>query len=394
MDHDGPGGVLRSRGVPALLATSFVGRLPTAMSALALVRLVVDDGGGYGYASVLSSAYIVAGMIGQPALARVVDRTGHRRPVLAGAAVVATLAFCLTAAVVGTPWLAVAGAATAGLSTPPIEPTLRSLWPQLVSGPSALRAAYGVDATVQEIGFVLGPLVTALGIAALGAEGNVVLMGAVGLVGGLLFASRREVAGSAAVGVEGRHGSPLTSSAFRRLVLVVTGVAAPVGALTVLATAYAERAGAPSIGPWALALNAAGALAGALLVSRFPPRRPPADLVRPVAVVLGVLYLPLAVWTLPTAAGLAAAAVAGLSLPPFLTQVFAQTPSAVVSHHVNEANAWVISAFSIGATTGTLLAGFAVEWQGARGIGGALVVAAALAVGGATAARPRRLALG
>lgn len=388
--------VLRRRGVRYLLATSFVGRLPAAMSALALVRLVVDDGGSYGYASVLSSAYIVAGMAGQPLLARAVDRTGQRRLVLLAASVIATAGFIVTGLTVGTPVAAVAAAAVAGLATPPIESTLRSLWTTLFSSPRDLGSAYAVDAAVQESGFIVGPLVTAVGIAAFGTQGNVILMAAIGLAGGTLFAAHprlaRVVVPPRAHGTE--HGSPLTSPAFRRILLVVVGISAPVGCLAVLATAYGERHGTPGLGAWAVALNATGALCGALLMARFPLRVPPARAILPLAVGLAALYLPLALSVLPPAGWLTAAFLSGPCLPPLLTQIYAQTTRAVRASHANEANAWVVSAFSIGATVGTLLAGFAVDAAGMRGIALAIVTASLAAGLAATAAaRPDLLSL-
>ena len=388
--------VLRRDGVRYLLLTSFVGRLPTAMSALALVRLVVDDGGGYGFASVLSSAYIVAGMVGQPALARAVDRSGRRRLVLVAGAAVATVAFAATALLVDRAVAAVAAVTVAGLATPPIESTLRSLWAGMFRDGAQLRSAYAVDAAVQEVGFIVGPLLTAAGIALFGAGRNVVLMAVLGLVGGLLFAVHPRLASSGmprrAPGE--RHGSPLSSPAFRRVLVTVSGAAVPVGTLAVLATAYAGSHDRPGIGPWAVALNATGALLGALALARFPLRATPAHALRPLALGLAALYLPLAVWSLPAGAWLSAALLSGVALPPLLTQVFAQTPLAVREHHANEANAWVVSAFAVGAAAGTLLSGFAVQWRDTWGITIAIGLGALVAAACATVAAPRQLALG
>jgi predicted MFS family arabinose efflux permease len=387
--------VLRRDGVRYLLLTSFVGRLPAAMSALALVRLVVDDGGSYGLASVLSSAYIVAGMVGQPLLARAVDRTGRRRLVLVAGTVVATVAFTATAFLVDRAVAAVAAVTLAGLATPPIESTLRSLWVRLFADDAQLRSAYAVDAAVQEVGFIVGPLVTALGITLLGADGNVVVMAGIGLAGGLLFTLHPRLGSSGmprrAPGE--RHGSPLASGAFRRILVALIGAAVPVGTLAVLATAYAESHDRPGIGAWAVALNATGALAGALVLARSGLRATPAQALRPLALCLATLYLPLAAWGLPAGAWLLAAFISGLSLPPLLTQVFAQTPLAVREHHANEANAWVVSAFAIGAAAGTLLSGFAVQWRDTWGITLAIVLAAVAAAAAATAASPGCLAL-
>ena len=124
--------VLRARGVAYLLGTSLIGRLAQAMSALALVRLVVDQGGSYGHASILSAAFVLAGMVGQPLLSRTIDRTGRRRAVLMSASVLATAGYLGTAATATqSPVLGLFSVVVAGFFTPPIEPALRALWPEL-----------------------------------------------------------------------------------------------------------------------------------------------------------------------------------------------------------------------------------------------------------------------
>lgn len=72
---------------------AIIGRLPTAMAALALVRLVIDAGGDFAYASLLTAVYVVGGMIGQPLLARAVDRFGRPRLVVLAAAFIASVSF-------------------------------------------------------------------------------------------------------------------------------------------------------------------------------------------------------------------------------------------------------------------------------------------------------------
>ncbi|MDL9977965.1 MFS transporter [Microbacterium sp. ASV49] len=366
--------VLRRSGVPYLLATSFVGRLPSSMAALALVRLVVDAGGGYAFGSTVTATYILGGMIGQPVLARVVDRTGRRRPVLVGAAVAATIGFVVTAFTVASlPWLALGAVLVAGLATPPLESVLRSLWTVLFLDPVERNSAYAVDAAVQELAFVIGPLLTAVGILVFGAAGNVFAMAAAGLVGAVAFAAHPRIRRTDPIKPEGAHGSPLLRAPFVRLLILVIAIAAPVGALTINATAYAEMAGDPSISSWAIALNGFGALTGALLTARFPFRAAPERLVRRLGVMMAALYLPTAFFGAPVWLWLTFAAISGLLLPVLLTQVFALTPALVDAHHGNEANAWVISAFAVGNAGGTILTG---QILGAAGTSAGITIAA------------------
>ncbi|AXH35057.1 MFS transporter [Humibacter sp. BT305] len=389
--------VLRTRGVPYLLTTSVIGRLASAMAALALVRLVVGQGGEYGYASIVGATYVIAGMVGQPLLSRLIDRSGRRRGVLIGSTLLATAGYVGTAwAAVQIPAVGLVAVAAAGFFTPPIEPALRALWPTLVEE-RRLTSAFALDAAAQEVGFIVGPLATVAGIALAGVQGNVLLMGAIGLAGGLAFAAHARLARMApAVGAPaattpttGRHGSPLTSAAFRRIVLTMAAAAVPVGALTIVATEYAALAGSPDLSSWAIAVNAGGALTGALVFGRFPPRASAAALIRPLALGLAVLYLPLAAWMLPAAAWLALAFASGLLLPPLLTQVFTQTPLTVSERHRTEANAWVVSAFAVGVAAGTLASGFLVQLLPAGlGVSAAVAVGAVVgALGGAQAGR-------
>ncbi|MFJ6651432.1 MFS transporter [Microbacterium sp. NPDC091313] len=384
---------LRRRGVIALLATSMLARLPVAMSTVALVRLVVDSGGDFGYAAVLTAAFALTSTVGQPLLGRLIDVAGRRRLVLLLTGLVSAAALAVVAVTaIATPELAVVAVAVAGLTTAPVEPILRSLWPTLFTAGRPLTAAYSVDAAAQEVMFIGGPLVAAGGLALLGPVANVVAMAVVGLVGVVGFATRAAVTAAPTPERREQHGTPLASPAFRLLLVTVVTAALPVGVLAITANAYAEYRGDSALGALAISLNAAGALAGALLIARFPPTRAPRMLLRVVAVLLAVLYLPLAAADLPPLLWIAGAVVAGVSLPPFLTQVFSLTPELIDPAHATEANAWVVSTFGIGIAAGTLLAGIAVDILGIpTGILVAVVGAAALGLAGAACAVPRRL---
>ena len=147
--------------VPALVGWSLLGRLPLGMAPLALLLLVRGEGGSYGAAGVVVAVYAVAVGVGAPIGGRQVDRTGptpsfafapsctrcrrdRGRACRAGAGLVAIGAV----------------AALAGLSLPPLSSAVRIVWPRLA--PDDLRStAYALEATLQEIFFVGGPLLAA-----------------------------------------------------------------------------------------------------------------------------------------------------------------------------------------------------------------------------------------
>ena len=338
-----------------LLATSLVGRLPTAMAALAIVQLVRLQGGDYALAGTLTAVYIVAGAIGQPVLGRFVDRVGQTL-ILLVAAVVSSLGFAAVALfAAGAPALALAGAILAGLFTPPLEPSLRSLWPRIVSPGRPLKAAFSLDAGAQELIFIVGPLLTVLGISAFGATGNVLFAAALGLAGTVAFALNRvsRTVGASEVADVARQ-SPMRGSRFRRLVVFTFGIGVPVGVLTLSVTVFGERHGVEGFAGWALAANAFGALLGATALALRPLKRAPQRLLAGCGVLLALFYVPLALVDLPPAAWLAFAVLAGLMLPPSLAQVFESVALVADSGSLTEANAWVVSAMSVGVAAGTL----------------------------------------
>ncbi|GAB2464988.1 MFS family permease [Conyzicola lurida] len=377
--------VVRTPSAVYLLGTSLVGRLPSAMAALAIVQLVRLQGGDYALAGAMTAVYIVSGAVGQPLLSRWVDRAGQTL-VLVVSAVVSSLSFAAVALFAGdAPALALVGAVLAGFFAPPLEPSLRALWPRIVAPGAPLKAAFSLDAGAQEVIFIVGPLLTVLGISAFGATGNVLFAAALGLVGTVAFALNRvsRTTGASAPGTAPRR-SPVTNAGFRRLVAFTFGVGVPVGVLTISVTVFGENHGVDGFAGWALAANAFGALAGATALALRPLRREPQRLLALCGLSLAVGYLPLALADLPPAVWLALAVVAGFMLPPTLAQVFETVPRVSDSGALTEANAWVVSAMSVGVAAGTLGGGLVAGIDAAVPVmvlcGSALTAALALLV--------------
>ncbi|XVU26383.1 MFS transporter [Actinoplanes sp. CA-054009] len=367
-----------------LLTSSLIGRLPQAMSSLALLRVVLDAGGTYAFAGALTSIYILAGTVGAPLISRAIDRTGRARPTLLGAAVASGLAFlgiAVTAPAHQT--AAVVFTLIAGIAAPPLEPVLRSLWPRFMSPGDQLTKAFSADAAVQELIFVLGPLFSAISIAVLGAPGAVAVMGVIGLAGTALFCSHGLLERTAPAAHTGRRGSPLRFAAIRTLILAQVAAGMPVGVLAITATAHATSAGNPALSGWGLAVNGVGAFAGAIYISRRPFRTVPERLVRPGLLLVALFYAPTAFVQTPPAYWLTAAFVSGICLAPYLTLVFRATEASAPAALATEANAWIVSAFSVGIGAGTYLAGLLTDQWGPGGTTAAVLGASAIAALGA-----------
>lgn len=344
-------GVLRTPQVPLVLAASQVGRLPLGSAPLALL-LFARESVSLAVSGALVAVFTAGMAIGAPLLARAVDRW-RQPPVLYGSALVSAVGYLAAASAEGRPALLLTGAALAGLGTPPLEACLRALWPDLV-GPATVAAAYALDIALQEVIFVVGPLVTLAAIA-LGGPPTGLIVAAVLQTGGVIaFAAAPAVRTWRSRPAPRHWAGPLRVPRLILLVLGVTFVGAAVGSIPVALTGYAEAAGNRSLTGWLLACQAGGALIGGLLYMRAKPggrNRLPI-----LTAGFAVSYLPLLI--APGPAPMAALqAVSGLMLPPVLTAVFLTADRLAPTGTAVEAFAWIITAFTIGSASGAALAG-------------------------------------
>jgi MFS family permease len=390
--------LLRRPDVAPLLTAATLGRLPLGMIPLALVLFARGSGLDFAFAGWLAAAWSLGLAVGTPVLGRGADRRGPA-PVLLASGVVAALALgCLAFLGQGATG-AVVVAALAGLATPPLEPALRMLWPSLVE-PDQLERAYALDAALQEVIFVVGPLLVAGAVLAR-PDGGLLVAAALVLAGTLWTTALGVVRRRRPAEVDVRHwAGPLRAPALAALYGGIVVVGALVGALPVVATAYGEARGTAGFGALLVGANGLGALAGGVAVALRPglvPRRVPVALRLPVLVaVLAAAYVPLAVVPAVTDAdaGLVAAAlVSGLPLPALLTACYLEVDRLAPPGTAAEAFGWIITAFLLGSSAGAALAGVLAR-QSRPGSAFAVGIAAVLVAAAGLAARPpaRRLA--
>jgi MFS family permease len=370
--------VLRSPQVARLLLGTLTGRLPAGMTVVAVALALHGAGAPYARIGLTTAAYAVAAAVGGPVLGRAVDRMGQPRVLLASAAV-AACGYVALAVRPGDPAVAMAGAALAGLAMPPLEPCLRSLWPDIVA-PAALETAYALDSASQQILYVAGPLLVA-GVAALADPSAALWLAAgLGLAGTLTVATAaparawRAPAVDLGTGAGGGWLGPLRSPGLVLLLVAFAGTGWAVGAQSILFVAYAQaHPGIPGGAGALLALAALAGLLGALAYGAIRWTAPTATRTWALAGGMALCYLPLLL--LPSPAGMSVAAFAsGLGLAPLLAAAFVLIAELAPAGTATEAFAWLITLFASGNALGSAVSGSLVS--------GSLRAAAATAAGG------------
>jgi MFS family permease len=383
-------GILRLPHARPLLLASLLGRLSSATGPLSVVLFVQDETGSLAQAGVASAAIALASGLLAPVRGRLVDRYGQRR-CLPPMALVFAAALAGVVAVAGPepgPVAAtVALAGVAGAAAPPLGASMRVLWLSLVGQGPRLQTAYALDAVLDELLFVVGPLLAG-GLATLFRPATGVLAtGALAVAGTLGFVASplsRAQAGSRATqdggtGWAGALGGP----GLRTLALSLTGVGAAIGIWEIGLVGAAREAGAVEAASLLLATWAAASAVGGLWYGSREWRRPPGQRYLALLTLLVLAGVPMALAGSPLALG-AVVAMVGLVLAPVESSAYVLAAELAPPGTLTESGTWMTTAINVAGAAGLAVAGSLVDRVG---------VSATLAVAGACTAAGLLVAL-
>jgi predicted MFS family arabinose efflux permease len=374
-------------GVPRLLATALVARMPVGMMSLALLMHMRQLSGSFAFAGGIVGTYLVAMAVGAPIQGRLVDRYGPRGILLAtGLVQPMALAMLLFAGPLHLALPAIAPlAAIAGAFVPPISVLTRTLWRHRFERADERRTAFAVDSVLIEINFTIGPALVGL----------LLLFGTPALAFGATWLAAASAAPLFALSGAGRYWKrasadtrrllgPLTEP--RLLITYATSMALTFsfGMLEVGYPGFAARAGVPALGGALLALCSIGSALGGVAYGgvhvALPLERQLPRLLLLLAVPFGAHAFAASAWVLAPLA-----VVAGLMIAPALTVLSLLVTQYAPAHYATEAFTWMSTCILCGVGAGMALGGQLIE---AVGPSGAFAFAAAAAVVAALVSLP------
>lgn len=343
-----------------MIAAQLTARFPNGMSSLAILLHVEQQTGSYGAAGLVLAATSVGQAVAGPITSRWMGIWGMRR------VITLTLAVCVVAVLglaflpLNVPGYMVLGM-IAGLSTPPIQAAVRTIYPKLVNS-SQLTPLFSLDASLQEIIWILAPVLITLVSTQIGTVEGLVLVAIILVGGGAWFILSPEV---------GRVRIPRSRNALGKVVLKPPVLLATViGFLLIGACAAVEVGVVASFEHGSLtagivlAVFAVGSLAGGLAFGHIPIG--PWAMARRLLIVTVGLGLTMVVLNVFWLGG--TLILAGIGIAPALAVLFAITSASVKFSETAEAFGWAGTGQLIGAAAGSAVAGFLVDlgdWRGA-----------------------------
>ena len=352
--------LLQTRGVGRLMTAQLIARFPAGMLSLAFLIHIEQIYHSYAAAGLVLAATSVGQAIAGPLTSRWMGIWGMRRVIILTliicSAAVGTIAFAPKLPVA----IYMAVGLIAGLSNPPIQPAVRTIYPKLVNS-NQLTPLYSLDASAQEIIWIAGPVLATLVATQISPVVAIVVAIAFMVCGGFWFVASPEVGQVRIPRARRKLGAVLTRPPV--LLATVTGFLMIGGAASVeagIVAAFGEGRpesgiilaffalgslvgglafGHRPIGPWALAVRIFGVFAGIALASAF-----------------------LDFWWLSVTL-----VIAGLGVAPALAVMFTIVSASVKFSETAEAYGWVGTGQLIGAALGSAAAGFMIDAFDAHG---------------------------
>ncbi|MFD8913459.1 MFS transporter [Streptomyces sp. NPDC059575] len=368
-------------GTKRFAAAGLVGRMPLSMMGIGVITMISQLTGRYGLAGALTATIALSAAVIGPQISRLVDRHGQRR-VLRPATMVALTAATglLLAAHLSWPdWTLFVFSAAIG-SVPSLGAMVRARWAALYGGTPKLHTAYSFESVVDEVCFIVGPIVSVGLSTAWFPEAGPLLAGCFLAVGVFWLTSQRATEPVPHPRDENHvGGSVLRSRGLQVLVLAFAATGTIFGAVDVATVAFAEERGHKGAASVVLAVYAAGSCTAGLVFGllRFAGRPERRWLLGVAAMAVSMIPL-LLVGNLPLLA--VALFVAGLSVAPTMITTMSLIEEHVPRANLTEGMTWVGTGLAVGVALGSSAAGWVIDAAGARAGYGVPAAAGAVAV--------------
>jgi MFS family permease len=383
--------LIRIPGAPTLAFWGMTGRLPIAMRSISCLILISAVTGSLVNAGVVSAAMVVSQGVVSPVIGWLADRYSQRRVLLATCPAQALgIALLVVSITFREPlWMEIAAAVITGCTAVSFGSFLLARWTQLAQG-ELMRTAYALESMLDEIVFLLGPLLVAVLVSAVGPQAGLVACGALTTIGSIAIASHRRSepvikppAAEPAPG--GGRGRVITRPGVQVLMACYAGTGLLLGAIDVTMIAFARERSTPWLGGVLLSLVAAGSFAGGAVWGAVDWRLPPERLL---AITICLLTLGMVPLAFANSFFLMAflAVVAGFALAPALISGTTLLGSLVPKGSLSEGFSWLTSTGAIGIALGTAAGGRMAGLGGSRyaawtAVGGGIVALVLSTVG-------------
>jgi hypothetical protein len=366
--------LLRTPGSLKFSTAGFIGRMPIAMDSLAIIFIVVAATDSYALAGALTAVGSIVVGAAEVFWSRQADRRGQAKILLLAVPtrVVSFLIFVILVSKDAPIWTWFVSLIVAESTAISAGGMVRRRWLHILrndpdnSDGHLVNTAYSWEAMVDEIVFILGPVV-ATSFAVNVAPSAGILAGLVFLAIGWtsLAAMKSTEPPAQPANKENPHPAVLRNRIVQSIVIPCALLGGFFGAIGITVVGFAEERNHPGSTGWLLAIWAVGSAVAAIVngVIKFKSAHAARFLVYLVALTIATVPL-LLVNSIPMLA--LALFVNGLFIAPLIVNAYGTVENAVPAGQITEALTWVIAGMPLGGALASALAGIVIDNSGAQ----------------------------
>jgi MFS family permease len=359
--------LLATPGGLAFSSAGFVARMPISMLGLGIVLLLVAHGGRYGRAGAISAVFAIVNALAAPAIARLVDQLGQRRVLVPTVLLhgVWLSAFIVLATKDAPTWTLVVTVALAGVFEPSVGSLVRARWGHVLGSGPRLLTAYSFESILDEVIFILGPLLVAVLATQIAEQAGLIAALALLLIGSFALVAQRASEPPVMPRLEHGDRSPLTAAGMGLVMLFMVFIGGVFGGVEIATIGFADQHGHAALAGPLLACYAAGSMVAGIVYGAVRwrwslPRR----------LATGSFTMTLTLAALPFVHRPAVLApclfVAGLGIAPTLISGFSLVERLVPPGQLTEGLTWATTGIIVGIAIASPVAGRLVDDLGAR----------------------------
>lgn len=367
-------------GAKGFSAAGFIARMPISMTGIGLVTMLSQLRGEYWLAGTVAATFALAAALMAPQISRLVDRLGQSRVLLPATvvSVLSIIALLLCTRYQAPDWTLFLFALLAGCM-PSMPAMVRARWTELYRGSPKLHTAFSFESVVDEICFIIGPVIS-VGLSVMVFPEAGPLLSCVFLaIGVLLFTAQKSTEPAVRPLSTRSKGAVIKIGSLRVLVYTLAAIGTIFGTVDVVSVAFSENQGNTVAASMVLSVYAIGSCLAGLIFGTLTLNAPLYRQFLGAVAISTMTMLPLLF--VDRIATLAVAVFfAGMSVAPTMIITMGLVEKIVPESQITEGMTWAITGLGIGVALGSAVAGWFVDRFGARSGFFVAVVAGVLAL--------------
>ncbi|MBU8716118.1 MFS transporter [Brevibacillus parabrevis] len=372
--------IFQTPGTKGFSAAGFIARMPISMMGIGIVTMLSQLRGEYWLAGAVAATFALASALLAPHISRLADRLGQSRVLLPAAGIsVTAAAILLLCTRLGAPdWTLFLAALFAG-GMPNMAAMVRARWAAILGGSPKLHTAFSFESVVDEICFIVGPIVSVSLSVAVFPEAGPLLSCLFLLTGVVLFTLQKGTEPKVRPIDPEEKGSVIKLGSLQALVFTLAAMGVIFGAVDVVTVAFAEEQGNKVAASIVLSIYAVGSCLAGLVYGTLSLKAPLYRQFLQAVALCMVMMLPL--FLVSNLFSLAIVVFfAGLSVAPTMIVTMGLVEKIVPRSMVTEGMTWAITGLGIGVAFGSAAAGWVIDGFGSHAGFMVAIVAGVLAM--------------